>query len=281
MINKQTTKNAYHQAKQSWLDIKEIVNPLKHYGIIDFEYSKFKNGSRIVELVTDITYIDELVAQLDEFSTGDFLENCISKIKPGLNIYPYDFDPANIKNNKIIEIITNKTNRNGVTFVIAISSYDKQYLETFDFIFPSKDPEIWTKKLNLVNELINFAYYFKDSAKKIIEIGQQKNERRLQVTNKNDAIMPLPNNAKSLVIPKKFYFEFLPTDKHLTLQEVKILKAHYNGFSSKEIAKILQLSPRTVDNHLSNIRHKCHTDNLIGLINQSMVARECLLNITE
>ncbi len=52
----------------------------------------------------------------------------------------------------------------------------------------------------------------------------------------------------------------------LTTREIEILKAVGEGLSSKEIAKAMHISDRTVDTHRNNIMKKLEVNKVVGLI---------------
>jgi DNA-binding NarL/FixJ family response regulator len=52
----------------------------------------------------------------------------------------------------------------------------------------------------------------------------------------------------------------------LTEREVEIIKSVAKGFSNKEIAEILFISPRTVDTHQTNIMRKLDMHNVVELV---------------
>jgi DNA-binding NarL/FixJ family response regulator len=52
----------------------------------------------------------------------------------------------------------------------------------------------------------------------------------------------------------------------LSSRELQILELVVNGFSNHKIAQDLEISKRTVDNHISNILKKTNTDNRVELV---------------
>ena len=52
----------------------------------------------------------------------------------------------------------------------------------------------------------------------------------------------------------------------LSRREVEIVQLLCEGLSSKEIARSLHISSKTVDNHRYNIYRKCDTESLAGLM---------------
>ena len=64
----------------------------------------------------------------------------------------------------------------------------------------------------------------------------------------------LESSIKSIVSP--FYRNMTLTHFHLTPRELEIASLVKEGKSTKEIAQLLALSPRTIDLHRLNIREK-------------------------
>lgn len=52
----------------------------------------------------------------------------------------------------------------------------------------------------------------------------------------------------------------------LSSRELQILELVVSGFSNHKIAQDLEISKRTVDNHISNILKKTNTDNRVELV---------------
>lgn len=62
---------------------------------------------------------------------------------------------------------------------------------------------------------------------------------------------------------------------NLTEREIEVLKRYVAGYSHKEIAAALHISPYTVHNHLARIRAKAPTDRLREAL--VMAAKENLI----
>ena len=52
----------------------------------------------------------------------------------------------------------------------------------------------------------------------------------------------------------------------LTEREVEVLNQVFEGKSSKEVARLLFVSKRTIDFHLTNIYHKLHVTNRVQAV---------------
>ena len=66
----------------------------------------------------------------------------------------------------------------------------------------------------------------------------------------------------------------------LSARELEILELVVSGLSNHKIAQALDISKRTVDNHISNILKKTHTDNRVELVRWSLQwGKVCLNNV--
>ncbi len=61
-----------------------------------------------------------------------------------------------------------------------------------------------------------------------------------------------------------------PPNFNLSKREIEIIQLLANGLSSKEIARDLHLSTKTVENHRYNIYRKCEVDSIAGLIRHAI-----------
>ncbi|AFY71164.1 transcriptional regulator, LuxR family [Thalassoporum mexicanum PCC 7367] len=53
---------------------------------------------------------------------------------------------------------------------------------------------------------------------------------------------------------------------NLSERELQVIELVASGLTNQEIAARLEISKRTVDNHISNILTKTHTDNRVALL---------------
>ena len=66
----------------------------------------------------------------------------------------------------------------------------------------------------------------------------------------------------------------------LSARELEILELVVSGLSNHKIAQSLDISKRTVDNHISNILKKTHTDNRVELVRWSLQwGKVCIDNV--
>ena len=68
------------------------------------------------------------------------------------------------------------------------------------------------------------------------------------------------------------------TPASLSKREMEIIDMVANGFTNGEIAEKLEISKRTVDNHISNILKKTKTDNRVELLRWALHWGKVCLN---
>ena len=59
---------------------------------------------------------------------------------------------------------------------------------------------------------------------------------------------------------------FQPNTTSLSDREIQIIELVATGLTNLEISKKLEISKRTVDNHISNILNKTNTENRVSLV---------------
>lgn len=64
--------------------------------------------------------------------------------------------------------------------------------------------------------------------------------------------------------------ELLTRQRRLSPREREIMQLMTKGMATKEIARVLNISPRTVDNHRSRIMHKMGTNRLAALVRMAV-----------
>jgi DNA-binding NarL/FixJ family response regulator len=84
----------------------------------------------------------------------------------------------------------------------------------------------------------------------LIEITQQENARIRRKSPKGQRISTHVNRLTSTFSPR----------------EREVIKLAMSGLQSKQIGRILEISPRTVDKHRANSMQKCNAKNIVELI---------------
>ncbi len=243
----------------------EICKPLELLGITFFNYLKiFKDGSRIDlnsnQGITDYYYYksDAYIGQCVEWNPFELSE--------GFMLWS-NFDD---KAWNVMAEVFNTTH--GITFL----QKHEHYCELFHFAAAKDNHRIVNFYINNQDLLKSFMLYFKDKGKKLIERAE---EYKIIIQNYQQiaADFPPPQNGvwgleqhtldqfmQQLTINRAY----IPSSQqnYLTKQELICLKWAAKGKSAEEIALILNISKRTCETHLDNIKNKlnCHKQLMLG-----------------
>lgn len=156
----------------------------------------------------------------------------------------------------------------------------EEYVDLFCFAFPTskKENECINYYMNSLDIFEKFKLYFMEKAGKMISQLEEKkillpshmrgisstiveNTETNIASQRNNIIKQLSTTKKTFVINRKKIA--------LTKREIECLQFIGRGRSAKEISKNLDISHRTVESHICNIKYKldCHTkSNLIDFI---------------
>ncbi|MBS0350889.1 MAG: helix-turn-helix transcriptional regulator [Proteobacteria bacterium] len=113
---------------------------------------------------------------------------------------------------------------------------------------------------NHVDILETFIMYFKEKAQTLIK---QALAQQIVIPKDMTGIISVDHiglnkkNILSNIKPKKYILDIVNhSKKYLTPKEYEVLRFYYRGYSMKEIAGFLNVSARTVEDHINNIKRK-------------------------
>ena len=136
---------------------------------------------------------------------------------------------------------------------IYLFEVSQDYYEVFIYGTPINSLSNVNYYLNILNKLENFKFYFKEKAIPFI-----KKTTNIEIVIPNDRIPQLfithSKNLTNKCQGKKLEIK----GKNLTLsnRELEVVQWIGRGCTIKDIAKTLQLSPRTVEQYLNNVKIK-------------------------
>ncbi len=158
--------------------------------------------------------------------------------------------------------VTKQVMKNDFGFAngINIVKKHKDYCEFFGFATSPDNLSMSDWYLNNIDILENFILYFKDQAKELLLAADSDRilfPKNLQATHDDIYITPDTNEAN-----KKFLDEIKirkKTNYFLTQKEQECIRHLIKGCTMKEIAIFMNISPRTVETHLINIKNKTNS----------------------
>lgn len=226
------------------LDVAAIAAPLNQLNITYFAYSRtYHNGGRLW-LSSQSNLVDSYYRH-DLYKIGN------------TESYPSSYQPQTVlwetlPNQKVFE----DSRQMGIDNGIFIIEPHKDYCEFFSFATTGKNHNIINTYLTQIDTLKKFGSYFKDRAKKII---QKAEAHKLYLPFHN---RPLPRiNSFDSFLEKKYFAK-----SKLTPRQLECAHLFLAGKTIKEIGDNLQLSPRTIETYLNNLKSKLHCKNKPELI---------------
>lgn len=256
---------ALHYATSVTQKIKEIAAPIfSHTKINNFSYLKFYKNGDVLNLTTDKRWIEYRFDKKIKFKIlfKDYLKDS-KENTPYLYLWPEK------TNDDLLNALQQYDIWNGCNIYIQ----NKEHIEVFSFACPIEETEMRNFYINNLDTLHRFILYFKDKSFDLI-----KNDKNNII--KTDIIFSFPsqqnfiNSETSASLYKNIAPEnvFINEDIYMTRRELECCSLLMRGDSIKIAANKLGLSPRTVETHINNVKHKtsCMTKTtLLDLINKN------------
>jgi DNA-binding CsgD family transcriptional regulator len=244
-----------HHALSSSSIIKDLFNPiLQSIGITYFNYLKIHNSDSSRELLTNNPHWIEHFYKNQLYNSLACID--IEHLKPkGYFLWSEvdTKDPAYLHGKDYFNI------DHGITFIIKRKEF------TYLYIFASGKEHFYLNNFYLSNIdlLQHFIHYFNDQAKLLI---QEASQNKIYLPQKqiipSDTIeyASLHQNIRKNFLEKtkvdRYFLLNQADDLYLTKKQVECAKLLSKGFSSKIIAKELNISPRTVEGYLYELKNK-------------------------
>lgn len=211
-------------------DIIEIAQPLlKTLEIDNFHYLRGFKDNTFYVLTTEHQFIKEKVKK--------------NQFKPRI--------PKEILKEKFHYIWECNIKSSSGNRKFSLIEKNSEYFDSFNFY--SNREETLNIYLNNLENIEKFKFYFKEKAKKLIEIADAN---RIFIPNlfENNS-----NEIDERLLPlsiKRYNLAGKYEGISLTSREIEVLKLFSYGNTVKQTAKLAEISPRTVESYLTNIKNK-------------------------
>ncbi len=255
-----------HPFLSSSIDITEICKPfLLQFGISNFLYTKlFRNGS-CIWLTNRADWLSHY-CRMEYYQISTFEQN-INQYQSGTYLW------YGIHNKVLEDALKNFNIANGITIIEKSSNY----CEFYHFSTNPSNLTIVSFYINNHDILRRFIFYFKDKAHKLLTNIEVKSKIILPMPATINNLTPF-NNSKDSQDQANKNFINIPCNKYylgenyrfavLTKREVECIEWLSKGKSAEEIGMILNISRRTVINHIENIKSKtgcCKTTQIVKI----------------
>ncbi len=240
-----------HQAiefnTQTYSKISEIFNPLENMGITTFVYQNFINDKQYFPVANNINWIKYHLNNMCDFNKT-FQQKIFLSEKDIHTFWPSKpIDP-------LLTSFYSFNIWNGI--MIVNRSTKSSSIEAFSFATNYENTDIINFYISNFQRLKEFILFFK---KKILD---DKDELILSksITLKNPLLFKDSlNTFEKIRRPDNFVLSTISTNSgpiNISCRENECLLYLSKGQSFKEIASNLNISSRTVESHLSNIKNK-------------------------
>lgn len=248
MIDRSFIKRCLLTSKPFEKDLKDLMKPLETMGITDIAYCQRVRGFRKTMFCTNSEFQQLYLAKVNDYLESSFIEN-----DTNVNNSPIITSDTDVYEENDLDVSFDMA-KHGLGQWVILQNYDpeKNTREFFWFYAKEKKAHIVEEIASRSYELNLFSLYLKDRAKKLL-IEASVPDAKIP----NVKLPPKQDNTKELLsFDIEHYHLGYPFQTHLTKQEISCLKLFFIGFSGKEIAKELSLSPRTVEAYLNTARGK-------------------------
>jgi len=253
--------------------ILSTCDPLKHLNITHFGYFKFFKNGTYLKLCNNLAWSKFYITHNLADKTTAFAESIIAIPFEELNtqLWPKS------KGNDCLAALYEHNVWNGIDLTVK----HEDFIEVYYFATERENNQIFDLYLNHIDLLMKFKIYFQEKAAHLMETQDKKSlaAQANPVSFFSEATQSIPIKAN---INIDAFFNETPVTHYylggkyshiyLTRREAECLWYLSRGRTSKEAGRIMNLSSRTVESYITNLKVKTGThwkNELIDIFLQS------------
>lgn len=222
-------------------EMNELCLPLfRVIGANYFDYNRVYNDNSFLTLTSDASWLEHFFKRKYKL--------CTALKRSGAHLWE-----AYYYQSPTLDAKVNFNHDHGITII----NKQDNYVEYVDIAAPTSHREITSFYLNNFDYIENFISEFMDKSANLIAIAEK-------------SLIQLPN---VLCCPKDDKSNLWIQDILISNREKQCLELYLTGNTAKETAKILQLSHRTVEEYINNLKNKLGCLNkreLLKIFNNSL-----------
>jgi len=230
-----------HITLTSSADMKNLCFPLKTLQVNFFSYTRFYMDGTTISLLTDTGWY--------EFFLDAEVPGCcnVYNLKVGRYLWCELFPEG-----AVADACNNFKINNGIQFTYR----EKDYVEVFSYASKKSDNTSLGRFIANADLLEKFNSYFKKKAKNLIDKAVRT---KLIIPESMRGYDNVESNFNLSFEERKNFLMQIECETNiskLTKREYECMGSISRGKTSKEIARTLNVSPRTIDSHIENIKEK-------------------------
>jgi DNA-binding CsgD family transcriptional regulator len=250
-----------------------LCNPLfSNFGITMFGYAHFLNDGTYLDLSTDTKWQSHYI---EHFAASPFIGQYIKDIYKNRVKYALWNNSPNAVPDKIFKKFIVDSCGFDIWHGFTIYKYYEESIEAWHFATTKDNYKITSFYINYIHLLEHFILYFRDRASAIIDVSDAsrlvvlKNRSLLDDVSSEFYKKEADNKIKEFIEGthvKKYHLNVKGATVHLSPREVECMVHLSESKSTKEIASLMDLSPRTIETHVENVKRKLGCDRRSKLI---------------
>lgn len=229
---------------------KHITPLLNDMGLTHFVYTRFQSGRKYMLLVNNHEDLERFFSKhLDRY----FMKQDFSILPQGRYYVFWPYAPSN----PMLNSLKDWNIWNG----FSILERDSASVEGFHFATTTENQDILDLYMNQRGLLDSFIIYFLEKLNSALRshgklpFWTYPDEFRLDLDQKSRFVKTYDAIRNSITL-KKYNVSYNGITSTLTKRHLDLINAVSKGKSDKEIAQLYELSPRTIESYLINIRNK-------------------------
>lgn len=249
----------------------ELCKPLEMFHIHHFTYQKqFNDGTRI-SLSNKTQWVEDYYNM--KLYESSLFEEKPSSYKPAFNIWTEEYD---------IPVYTHGRTNYNTGPCISITEPHHDGCEHYLFSTSPDRPEAVHYLANNMDILYHFILYLKDRGEKVFKKAQDKSNRivvQKSFIAPSESLMTNQDFHQRMQMHKKQFFNKTPIRRftfeagdsqgiRLTQREISCVIHLLQNKTAQETAELMNLSRRTVESYLDNIKVKLDCDTKVDLLNK-------------
>lgn len=249
--------------------LQEICRPLERFGITNFIYAKNYRNGQLVHLSNRGDWLEHFYDK-GLYKTGTFQQQN--------GIYDEGFLLWNtLSGQYVVKEAEQFFDMKYGIVLIERNCYD--HYEFYAFAGSHKTPNLYNLYVNDLDILRRFILYFRDKGDSILQQADKKRIclpiAELESAQSKPVLSDIEvnnNMIKSIKTMKadfvketriqKYHFQAKNLDVYITGRELEIIWCLLNSICLSDISLRLNISKRTVEKHLENLKRKCHCETI-------------------
>jgi DNA-binding CsgD family transcriptional regulator len=252
-----------------WEKIEPICDPLvRIFGVQTFGYRKFFLEGTSFNTSSNLMWNNFVQEKLNNTTIPNYENEVKAALRDGKHFFLRMGEPDSQ------DVHLSMLYDCDIWNTLSLYRKSEDYVEGFYFASSRSNNKIISEYINNMKLFERFTFYFKEKFADVISAAEIKKASLPTISplvfkqedlidsqeekNIKDFILNTPINKLFLNVNKK--------DIRLSIQEFKCLAWLSRGKSVKEIGRIMELSPRTVESYIDNTKHKINAHSRSHLI---------------